>query len=249
MLKLTVVAILMFAEGCPIHISTPKTSHRNLFFMPSFNSIEHVIWDWNGTLVDDVQLCVDVINRILHERDLPTISVRQYRETFDFPVIDYYHKLGFDMSKDSFEALTDEFISAYEKGRWALQLQSGAKEALQVFHRNRIPQCMLSAANKKTLLSNLGQHGLTAYFKSILALNHHYAHGKIELGHQWIRNNHLKKEKILYIGDTLHDLQVAKAMGVNCILVVNGHNSKDRLRAHHHEVAPNLPEVLRRLNF
>ncbi len=217
--------------------------------MQTFSSIEHVIWDWNGTLVDDVQLCVDVINRILHQRDLPRTTVRQYREAFDFPVIDYYRKLGFNLKKDSFEDLTHEFISAYERKRWSLKLHSGAKEALQVFQRNRIPQCMLSAANQESLLSNLGQHGITSYFKSILGLDHHFADGKFQLGNRWIRKNHLEKEKILFIGDTLHDLKVARAMGVRCILVVTGHNSESRLKAHHNEVVGNLHEVLQRFNF
>lgn len=217
--------------------------------MQSFNSIEHVIWDWNGTLVDDVQLCVDVINRILDQRDLPRVTVRQYRETFDFPVIDYYRKLGFNLKEDSFEALTEEFIGAYESKRRSLKLHSGAKEALQVFQGNRIAQCMLSAANMESLLSNLCQHGITSFFKSILGLDHHYADGKFHLGNRWIRNNHLEKEKILYIGDTLHDLQVAQAMGVRCILVVTGHNSEGRLRAHHNEVAGNLHQVLQWFNF
>ncbi len=217
--------------------------------MPSFKSIEHVIWDWNGTLLDDVQLCVDVINRILHQRSLPRISVRQYRETFDFPVIDYYLKLGFNLKKDSFEDLTDEFIGAYESKRRSLQLHPGAKEALRIFQRNRIPQCMLSAAKKESLLSYLHQYGITSFFKSVLGLDHHYADGKIHLGNKWIRNHHLEKERILFIGDTLHDLKVARAMGVRCILVVTGHNSESRLKAHHNEVVGNLHEVLQRFNF
>ena len=217
--------------------------------MQTFSSIEHVIWDWNGTLVDDVQLCVDVINRILHQRDLPEITVQRYRETFDFPVIDYYRKLGFNLEKDSFEDLSHEFIGAYESKRRSLQLHSGAKEALRTFRRNRIPQCMLSAAKKESLLSYLGQHGITSFFKSILGLDHHYADGKFQLGNRWIRNNRLEKENILFIGDTLHDLKVARAMGVRCILVVTGHNSESRLKAHHNEVVDNLHQVLQRFNF
>ncbi len=216
--------------------------------MLSLNSIEHIIWDWNGTLVDDLQLCVKVINRILNQRDLPRITVQQYKETFDFPVINYYQRLGFDLENDSFEGLSDEFVSAYESERRSLSLHSGAIEALQFFQLNDIPQCMLSATKIDLLLSTLREHGIAPFFKSVLGLDHHYAHGKIHLGNTWMKNNHLEKENVLFIGDTLHDLKVAKAMGINCILVVTGHNSEKRLKAHHSEVMNNLHEVLERFN-
>ena len=51
---------------------------------------KHIIWDWNGTLLDDAWLCVDVINGVLSRRNMSTISLRQYQELFNFPVIDYY---------------------------------------------------------------------------------------------------------------------------------------------------------------
>ena len=74
---------------------------------------KHIIWDWNGTLVDDVWLVVEIINKMLKKRHLPGIDSKKYREMFDFPVTKYYLKLGFDFSKESFEKLAVEFISEY----------------------------------------------------------------------------------------------------------------------------------------
>ena len=53
----------------------------------------HIIWDWNGTLLDDAWLCVDVMNGMLRERRLPTRTLDQYKEVFDFPVRNYYETL------------------------------------------------------------------------------------------------------------------------------------------------------------
>ena len=63
----------------------------------------HVIWDWNGTLLDDNWLCVEVMNTLLSSRNLPLLTLERYRDIFDFPVKNYYEKLGFNFKKESFE--------------------------------------------------------------------------------------------------------------------------------------------------
>ena len=77
------------------------------------NKRRHIIWDWNGTLINDIWLVVEIMNKMLKKRSLSEIDLKKYREIFDFPVIDYYAKLGFDFSKESFEELTVEFIGEY----------------------------------------------------------------------------------------------------------------------------------------
>ena len=70
----------------------------------------HLIWDWNGTLQDDVWLCIDVMNSLLHRRRKPAITLQQYREIFRFPVKDYYLKAGLDYEIEPFELIAEEFI-------------------------------------------------------------------------------------------------------------------------------------------
>jgi len=75
----------------------------------------HLIWDWNGTLLDDAWLCRDIMNGQLRKRGLPTLSAERYEAIFDFPVEGYYRKVGFDWKKESFEEAGTEFIVEYEK--------------------------------------------------------------------------------------------------------------------------------------
>ena len=56
----------------------------------------HVLWDFNGTVYDDMEACLRSVNEMLSERGLPVLSAEAYREVFDFPVKDYYAKIGFD---------------------------------------------------------------------------------------------------------------------------------------------------------
>ena len=70
-----------------------------------------VLWDWNGTLLDDVALCVDALNRLLRIYHYPQqYSLAQYREIFGFPIEDYYIRAGFDFSKNSYKELADDYM-------------------------------------------------------------------------------------------------------------------------------------------
>lgn len=75
-----------------------------------------VVWDWNGTLLDDVEVCIETVNAMLRQRNLPTLeSVDQYQNVFTFPVIDYYRRVGFDLERESFEALSEEYMRGYHE--------------------------------------------------------------------------------------------------------------------------------------
>ncbi len=61
---------------------------------------ECLIWDWNGTLLDDVTLCNDCLNQLLEAHGYPQRYDRAgYRELFGFPIEDYYRCAGFDFSR------------------------------------------------------------------------------------------------------------------------------------------------------
>ena len=72
-----------------------------------------IIWDWNGTLLDDLQMTMLCINELLEEYDLPSLTIPRYRQIFRFPVKDYYELAGFDFAQESFEVLAQKFISNY----------------------------------------------------------------------------------------------------------------------------------------
>ena len=61
-----------------------------------FKQYKHILWDWNGTLLDDSWLCVEVLNGLLKESGKPTITHETYKEHFNFPVIHFYEFLGFE---------------------------------------------------------------------------------------------------------------------------------------------------------
>lgn len=189
----------------------------------------HLIWDWNGTLLDDAWLCRDIMNGQLRKRGLPTLSAERYEAIFDFPVEGYYRKVGFDWKKETFEEAGTEFIVEYEKRKTECRLQIGAKELLKRVESAGLSQAVLSAYSHGSLEAFLGHFGVRSHFKSVAGSRNHYAEGKVEHGLRMLQELHVSPSETLLIGDTTHDAEVARAMGVGCVLIPCGHNSRDRL--------------------
>ena len=74
----------------------------------------HVIWDFNGTVYNDVDACIRSANRLLTAHGLtPFSTVTEYRERFGFPIIDYYRRMGFDFDVTPYDELAVEWVDYY----------------------------------------------------------------------------------------------------------------------------------------
>jgi len=190
----------------------------------------HIIWDWNGTLVDDVRVSVEVLNQVLAKYGMPLTDCRKYRSQFGFPVQDYYNKLGFDFSKQSYRAVADDFIAAYNAKRFTCPLQDGARDVLQCCQDLGLTQSILSAYAQTLLEECVEFFGLRPFFVRLAGLADYFAAGKIAEGRRLVWELAVDPPSILLIGDTLHDHEVAQALGIDCILIGAGHQDPDRLR-------------------
>lgn len=196
----------------------------------------HIIWDWNGTLLDDVDLMVEVIGELLDEHSLPRIDRQKYCDVFGFPIRNYYETLGFDLTKVSFERLSEKFIAGYRKGLPSTQLHCGAKELLNMLHESKVSQSVLSAAQESYLQEQLHYFEIGHYFDHVYGLNDFHAAGKLHRGIDLMAEAKIPKDTALLIGDTDHDLEVGKALGVEVLLLAHGHQSAERLKRNHHFV-------------
>lgn len=198
----------------------------------SVRRYRHVIWDWNGTLLDDVGLSVEVANALLTRRGRPPLSRERYLDVFDFPVRAYYERLGLDLgAAGAFAALSAEWVELYEARRLTCPLQPGAAATLERIAGRGLPQSILSAYPQPRLAEVVAHFGLGRHFVRLLGLDDIYAHSKLELGRRWVAELALPPGDILLVGDTLHDLDVAETLGLDCALVAHGHHAEHRLRA------------------
>lgn len=213
------------------------------------NNYKHIIWDWNGTLLNDVDYSKNIINSILSDNDLPKLSLQKYREIFTFPIEDYYIAAGLDFSKTSFEILGRNFIDEYESKKLTCNLYDNAVNVLSLIHKKGITQSVLSAYLHENLVKILDHYGLTKYFDYVNGLDNIYAGSKVNIGLKLIEKINLPGDEILFIGDTLHDAEVANAMGVDCVLIANGHQVKEKLILKHDKVFEDLNDLKKYLSL
>jgi phosphoglycolate phosphatase len=215
--------------------------------MTDFTKYKHIIWDWNGTLLDDAWLCVEILNRMLASRGMKTVTLAQYQEDFDFPVINYYVKLGFDFEKESFDDVAQEYIRAYESQYPRCRLREGAVNIIKQFKTKGISQFVLSASQRSSLIKALELFNLKDFFENVAGLDDYYAHSKIDAGKKLLESITAGKKEVLLIGDTTHDYEVARMLQADCLLLPAGHQSKERLLACGAETCDNFNEAFESL--
>ena len=189
-----------------------------------------IIWDWNGTLIDDRDLCVDIMNRLLQKYTLPELSMDRYLNILSFPIRKYYNTLGFHEEIVQFEKIASEFIVHYEEEKFKCKIRKNAIDTLELFRKHGVKQFILSASKQDSLDEIVKYHNLTDYFTDIYGLRDHYANGKIEIGNRLLSEHKIDTKHSLFIGDCTHDAEVADTLGIPCILVEGGHNSLGRLQ-------------------
>ncbi|MBR4501129.1 MAG: HAD family hydrolase [Clostridia bacterium] len=208
----------------------------------AFKDITHIIWDWNGTLLDDAAYCLDLTDRLLRIFRLkPMETLENYRERFGFPVIDYYGHLGFD--RQIFPEVAVIWMDAYMKNEKTIPLHLDAAEVTEKIRQLGIRQVIVSASKLENLLLQLASRPQFAHFDPPRGLGDIYAGSKKDIALKWMADTGADPERTLLVGDTLHDLEVARALGCGCILVENGHQSAPRLRAAGARTAANLTEL------
>jgi len=203
-----------------------------------------IIWDWNGTLLNDLAHCVTTINILLKERHLSLLSDSRYREVFSFPVREYYEKVGFDFSKEDFSVPARQFIERYNAGIQECSLHNHVRKVLKAFHEKKIRQFVLSAMKQDMLEETLRFHGILPVFEKVAGLDNHYAVSKVERGRELLDSSQINPEKTCMIGDTLHDSEVARELGISCMLIADGHQSKKRLETSGVNVLNSLADLL-----
>ncbi len=205
---------------------------------------KHIVWDWNGTLFDDVQVCIDVMNGMLERRGLKELTPERYREIFTFPVEDYYKAAGWDFSREPFAELAVEYITEYLRRAAGCGLRRGAAEVLEKLRERGYVQLIASASEAAALTEQVRRCGIEGCFEAVLGLGDVFAVTKEGLAREYLRAGGIAPEEVVFIGDTAHDWQVARAIGCDCILIEGGHMSRQRLRETGCKILPALDGLL-----
>lgn len=204
-----------------------------------------VIWDWNGTLLDDVNICASILNILLTRHNYaPVEGIEKYKEIFGFPIEEYYKRAGFDFAKHPYNELAKEYMVLYRQHSEECSLSDGAKSTLQALQKLGVRQVILSASPIDLLHSQLEKYNLEQYFKDVLGLCDIYAKSKAELGCDYIKRSGIDISGAIMVGDSVHDAYTAQQMGIKSVLYCKGHEPKARLQGATDTVIDDLRQIL-----
>lgn len=205
-----------------------------------------VIWDYNGTIIDDVGISVKIENEMLEERHLKAgYTLQQYRSLFCYPIIDYYYKIGYTFQNETYEEMAEEFSRLYDANFSLCGLCEGFLELIHESVRKGYKNVILSACEDTMLKKQCHDLGIDGYFDEILGIDNIWAGSKVGMAKEWMKDSDVDPEECIYLGDTTHDLETAQAIGIpHCILIAQGHQSYELLKATGAEVKNSLKEVI-----
>ena len=206
---------------------------------------EHIIWDFNGTLLDDVMTGIASVNKLLEDRGLPKIeSVNAYRRVFRFPIIEYYRSLGFDFDKEPYEVIAPQWVELYLENVKSAGLYEDAIWALDSARKAGLKQTLLSATELNMLKGQVAELGVEGYFCRVAGLDNIHAGSKLALARAWRREYPI--DRAIMIGDTDHDVDTARELGADCVLICRGHQSKEYLQTLGVPVSDSIKEAFER---
>jgi len=187
-----------------------------------------IIWDWNGTIMDDSQLVYGIYNEECEIHGLQKLTESEYKKRFYFPVAKFYEEMGLPLHK--YPAVAERFSRIY-RPRWnEIKVHKQVYEYLQKFEAAKISQFVLSAYEQNELSEMVNFFNLQNYFTEIAGVSADFvAQSKIQRGLELIKHDKIDTSKTLMIGDTAHDFEVAQALGTDACIVAWGATSYEKL--------------------
>ena len=205
----------------------------------------YILWDWNGTLLDDTEICRAALNEMLRARHLPEVDLTYFKDHFSFPSRRFYEELGIRVTDPEWHGIAQEFHDLYHK--YKTHLNAETVDVLKKCREAGVGQSIISALRQDFLSSETQTFGIADYFDHIYGVDNLDGGTKLDRarGLMALLKEEGKMPPFVLIGDSLHDKEVADALGISCILFGGGSHSLHRLAA----VAPAFPTLLDCLSY
>ena len=201
--------------------------------------MKYILWDWNGTLLDDTQAALDTLNDMLVRRGCKPIAMDYYRDHFAFPCRPFYERIGMAIPDSEWDALAREYHDVYS--RQSVRLNAETLAALERVKRAGAKQSIISALRQDLLDAQTAAFGVAPYMECVYGTDNLDGASKLDRALELMTKLVSTAEEgdrflsnVVMIGDALHDKEVADALGIRCVLCAQGSHAAWRLR----EVAP-----------
>lgn len=201
----------------------------------------HIIWDWNGTLLNDIGASLASVNDMLIMRGREPIGVDYYRECIGVPIIKFYEKV-FDLANEDYSLIIKQYNEGYLNHLKDCALTENAVEVLDYFAQKGVKQVIVSSSNNEQLYTNVKKYGIFDRFEAVLGATDYYAGSKIERAVNYL--SQYQECRVLVVGDLEHDAEMAAELGADCVLITSGHENRERLYSADARVISDLKELI-----
>lgn len=201
-----------------------------------------VIWDWNGTLLNDAPASLAAVNHIFGKMGVPLITESQYKEALDTPISKFYERF-LDLGKVDTDLLSKQFYDYLDLHEDEIGLQPGAKETLRRLNEAGTKQYILSAAWNDDILPLLEKYSIEAYIDGVFGASDREIGSKLERAVEMAHKYSFGGRSACLVGDTYHDFECAKAIDADCLLISCGHQNVEKISRSGLPVYPTFAEM------
>jgi phosphoglycolate phosphatase-like HAD superfamily hydrolase/ADP-ribose pyrophosphatase YjhB (NUDIX family) len=186
--------------------------------------IRNIIFDWSGTLVDDLPAVLKASNFVLTQSGQPAMSLEQFRAEFQLPFANFYQRHTPEVPMEQLEAW---FHTEYRQAQETVAELPHAREFLEFCRERKVRTFLLSTVQGGHFKAQCRANGFDAFIDKAYT----DVWDKRKKIHDILRENNLQPGETLFVGDMEHDIATAKHGGVHSCAVLTGYNTVDQLRA------------------
>ena len=198
--------------------------------------IKLVVFDWNGVLIADLQAVIAVDAILFKKFGHDPIDAKLYQEIFTMPVRDFFLAAGFkkeEMDRHAKE-IQELFHELFEPRIARVRTRAGARTLLSFLEERKIEAKILSNHTEMSIHAHLKRLRIEKYFSDVISNDKHTTMQKKNKADKLVDlvvKSHYKKEEILIIGDSLEEIEAARASGIRCVSITGDYYSARRLKA------------------
>ncbi|MFE0700400.1 HAD family hydrolase [Streptomyces sp. NPDC058872] len=206
---------------------------------------KHLVWDWNGTLLDDIGAVIGATNAAFAELGLASITLERYRELYTVPVPKFYERLmGRLPTEEEWAVMDDVFHRHYWERAESCGLTAGAAELLAARQASGLTQSLLSLAPHVHLVPLVQRHGIAERFVRLDGRVDTSTDGKSGHMVRHLAALRVPAERVVVIGDAADDAVAAAHVGARAVLYTGGSHSRASLERVGAPVVDSLEEAV-----
>lgn len=190
--------------------------------MTKWKQYQNWIFDWSGTLVDDMNLVVESTNYVMQQYGKPPFSRAAFKASFRLPYSDWYAEV---LPSVDLEEIERHFRTGFKKSQAAVPVLIYAREFLELLAAEKKRLFVCSSMDALAFEQQAKQHDLWPYFE------HTYAGvlDKRQCIDGMLKKHNLAKTETIFVGDMIHDIDTAHHGGISSLAVLTGYHTETEL--------------------